>query len=118
MKWSYDDFLTWEIYIESSMRYISLVFPLFCCLATLGFYEEIHTNFSYCLVRTSNYRKKLFGTGIAYSLIGGLSVAVPLTVIITMLNYLLVPSLKGIGGLSEIFPEFFFIITRIWFFCS
>lgn len=104
-----DDLMTWEFFIEPATRYFSFIFPVFSGVAVVAFYEEIHSSLIISLTRITDYRKKLLKLGVFYTLVGGLVTVLPFIILSTFAGPLLIPSLDGIGELSNIFPEGFYV---------
>lgn len=125
---SLDQMLCWESCIESSTRYVCIIFPVFSCIPILQLAEECSTYFSNGSTRFPSRRKALLKGITVYTLLGGLAIVLPMLLFITLVNYLMYPTIDSIGGLVSIFPDgfyrmhpyltFFFMITVFYFLLS
>lgn len=104
----WDQLLCWEIYMDSLMRYIVHVFPIILGFCVSGFVDEVNTFYVVGANRIGNRRKSLAKSMAVYSITGGLVTVVPLIILTIAVDYLMYPSLSGLGGIGTIFSENFY----------
>ena len=111
-----DSILTWERYIDSSMRYIINFFPMFSVFPALHFLQERKSYFVLGAHRFNNYKKSIVNSIIMYSLIGGFVISISFTVFFLLGNLFLKASITNIGGFAMIFPDGFYAQNPCLFF--
>lgn len=108
--------LTWEIYIDSSMRYVVNFFPIFAILPAIQFLSERKSYHVFGANRFKNYNKNMIHSMIIYSVKGGLSISISFSIFFLIGNLFLTTSIKNIGGFSSIFPPDFYTNNPCLFF--
>ena len=99
--------LTWERYIDSAMRYIVYIFPLFSLLTVLPFCDELNGYYSYP-ARFKNYSKSLINGILCHSFIGGITISAVFFVFFSVGTVFMVPQIENIGGYASILPDDFY----------
>lgn len=108
--------LTWERYIDSSMRYIVNFFPIFAILPTIPFLQERKSYYVLGVNRFDNYYKNIINSILTYSIKGGLCISISFSIFFLIGNLFLTTSITNIGGFSSIFPSDFYVQNPCLFF--
>lgn len=102
------DILTWERYIDASMRYVVNFLPIFAILPTIPFLKEVRSYFILGANRFINYRKELMKAIAFYSIRGGIGISIAFVIYFSIGNLFVIPSIDDIGGFASIFPKDFY----------
>ncbi len=100
--------LSWENFIDSSMRYVIYIFPIFALLPIVAFHGEKKLYLQQGYHRFKNYRLEVIKTILHYSLIGGLVIALTFVAYFTLASFFMTASIENIGGYASIFPSDFY----------
>lgn len=100
--------LTWERFIDASMRYVVNIFPLFAVLPVIPFCFERKIYFIFGAARFHNYGRELYCAILKYSIWGGICISVGFSIYFSAASLFMVPSVNDIGGFSSIFPTDFY----------
>lgn len=108
--------LTWERYIDSSMRYLINFFPIFAVFPALPFLRERKSYYVLGAHRFQHYQKNILKSILIYAGKGGLTIALTFSFFFLAGSLFLQPSVSNIGGFSSIFPDNFYIQHPCLFF--
>lgn len=100
--------LTWERFIDASMRYVVNIFPLFAILPVIPFGFERQSYFIFGAARFKNYTRELYCTILKYSIWGGICISAGFFIYFSVASLFMKPSINDIGGFSAIFPPDFY----------
>ena len=111
-----DQILVWEGYIDSAMRYIVYIFPVFAVIPTIPFLLEQNSYFVFGAARFDNYNKNLGKAILTYTLQGGVCITLGLLIYFTIGNLVMVPALDDISGFTSVLPKGFYAEHSYLFF--
>lgn len=100
--------LTWERFIDASMRYVVNIFPLFSILPVIPFCFERQTYFVFGAARFTDYCRELYYAILKYSIWGGICISAGFSIYFSVASFFMVPTINDIGGFSSILPPDFY----------
>ena len=111
-----DGIMCWEIYIDSAMRYLVDLFPLFAIIPTIPFLREYKSYFIFGTARFKNHNKSVLHAIFIYALQGGLCISVAFVIYFSIGSFFMVPTIENISGFAAIFPQGFYMEHPYLFF--
>lgn len=111
-----DSILTWEMFIDSSMRYVVNFFPVFAVLPVIPFSFERKSHFVFGANRFQHYSKELLKSILGYAIQGGLCVSIVFIIYFTIGSPFMIATLSDIGGFASALPRGFYSLHPYLFF--
>ncbi len=108
--------MSWELGIDSAMRYVVNFLPVFAVFPALSFLQERKSYFVLGANRFFKYRREIIKSIVIYSVRSGFVIAVSFTGLFLIGACFMHPEISNIGGFASIFPDTFYMQHPCLFF--
>lgn len=104
----WDQLLCWEMFIDSMMRYIIIIFPILVGFCVVGFVDELDSYHVLGAVRLRNRNRVLVKALLVRTIIGGVVTVLPIIILTVSVDYLMYPAITEKWGIGTLFPSDFY----------
>ena len=84
----WDQLLCWEMFIDSMMRYIIIIFPILIGFCVVGFVDELNSYHVLGAIRLRSRNRALVKSLLSHTIIGGVVTVMPLIILTICVDYL------------------------------